>query len=69
MNGYSDFFNRIKKFEDKIPAKKVFRYINTHPLSDLRIENLKSYAEDQGYQLQGEKTPWKWEPTPNRQAP
>lgn len=56
VNGYSHFFEKIKKLELGLNDK----YFSSHPATEDRIENLKKITLEMGFSKQGELVPFKF---------
>ncbi len=55
INGYDLFFEQMKKKEGL--SQKLFKFFQTHPLSEERLEDLSNYAKKQGYKTSGKLIP------------
>lgn len=53
LNGGDAFFRRMGKKHESIPGKKILSYISTHPMSDVRIQDMKSLAKKNNWKFEG----------------
>jgi predicted Zn-dependent protease len=60
LEGATDFFEKLPAPENVV-ERSLSSYLNTHPLSEERIEDMTRLAEEKGWPAEGELTPVPWE--------